>query len=238
MIKLKIKLFLQFLGWNLSRVSIASDKIYSLSKALSESDKYFDVGCNNGQFFRLLMDIGLSRKSTYFMFDPLPLSYLPGLKKIVNRARIKHYQLGIATVPGELILNVSENLVSSSFLEAEQDYKSNVLKNKSSIDTITCRVDKLENYIEGSVRNAFLKIDAQGMELDVVKSASSKINCFRYIFLESSFKGSYQGQASFEELYTYLSSKGFILIGVYPGYLDKLTGEYLEFDALFKVKDK
>lgn len=237
MIRLKVKLFLQSLGWNLSRVSIATDKNYSLSKAIKESDNFFDVGCNNGQFFRLLMDLGLSRKSTYFMFDPLPLSYLPGLKKIVNEARIKHHQLGIATLPGELVLNVSENLVSSSFLEAEHDYKSNVLKDKHSIDTITCRVDKLENYIEGNIRSAFLKIDAQGMELDVVKSASSKISCFSYIFLESSFKGSYQGQASFEELYSFLASKGFILVGVYPGYLDKITGEYLEFDALFKAKD-
>ena len=79
-----------------------------------------------------------------------------------------------------------------------------------------------------------LKIDVQGFELEVLKSAESLLARFRWIYAECSFVPLYEGQALAEEIVAWLASRGFRLAGRFNPSHARLDGKLLQADLLFE----
>src|SRR6185437_9043226 len=69
----------------------------------------------------------------------------------------------------------------------------------------------LSQFISASdiVGPAVLKLDVQGYELEALTGCASLLSCFRYIFVEVSFKSLYHGQVLAAELIEWLADHGF-----------------------------
>jgi FkbM family methyltransferase len=78
-----------------------------------------------------------------------------------------------------------------------------------------------------------LKIDVQGLELDVLRGAESVLQLFDEVFVECSFVELYEGQALADEVVSYLLTHGLRLVGVY-GVARGAGGELLQADLLFR----
>jgi hypothetical protein len=77
-----------------------------------------------------------------------------------------------------------------------------------------------------------LKLDVQGLELEVLQGAGAALSTVKWVVLEASSVPFYQGQALFEDLRAFLAAAGFVFR--FP--LDIHRGEQgvSQFDALFE----
>jgi len=82
---------------------------------------------------------------------------------------------------------------------------------------------------------AFLKIDVQGFELEVLQGCVELLGKFEYIYVECSFVELYVGQALAQDVIMFLGKAGFQLKGVYDVYYDN-TGKAIQADCLFVKK--
>lgn len=90
-----------------------------------------------------------------------------------------------------------------------------------------------EIYEDSNVnRIDLLKIDAQGYELEVLKGGDKALKEIRIILCEVLFFKHYENQASFEEIYIYLKSKGFMMWCIFGWIIDD-NGRPLQCDAIF-----
>jgi hypothetical protein len=78
-----------------------------------------------------------------------------------------------------------------------------------------------------------LKLDTQGYELEVLKGAVGAMHAVGVIQAEMSFQPLYGGQPLFDEVYSYITSQGFTVFDVVPGFAEPRTGQLLQVDGIF-----
>ena len=86
---------------------------------------------------------------------------------------------------------------------------------------------------------AFLKIDVQGFEKQVIAGGATTINqrCVG-IQIELSFAALYDGDMLIQEALDLVDSLGFVLAGLAPGFIDVRNGRVLQADGVFfRVED-
>jgi hypothetical protein len=66
------------------------------------------------------------------------------------------------------------------------------------------------------VNHVFLKSDTQGYDLYVIRGASGVIDSIPAIQTEVSFQAQYRNAPRFDETFGYLSSLGYLPIGLFP----------------------
>jgi hypothetical protein len=94
-------------------------------------------------------------------------------------------------------------------------------------------LDEVLGSVSPSTR-AFLKIDTQGYELEVLKGARELLNGrIVGVQLEMSLVPLYEGAPAYEEMLGEMTSRGFRLAWLDPGFRDPKTRELLQFDAAF-----
>src|ERR1700690_268886 len=71
-----------------------------------------DVGANEGQYAESLIEHGF--KGAIYSLEPIPSVFEVLKKKSVKHAQWSVFNLGVGSRKGELIINVSQNLASSS----------------------------------------------------------------------------------------------------------------------------
>jgi FkbM family methyltransferase len=82
---------------------------------------------------------------------------------------------------------------------------------------------------------AFLKIDVQGFELNVLQGCMGLLEKFEYIYVECSFVELYVGQALAQDVIMFLGNAGFQLNGIYDVYYDHAR-KAIQADFLFVRK--
>ena len=100
------------------------------------------------------------------------------------------------------------------------------------VDTINHLWNK---YIDASDKVA-VKIDAQGFEGEVLKGASNYLKQISLLQIELSFITLYEGQDLIEDMLKHLSSLGFTLIDLVPGFRHPKNGDLLQCDGIFARK--
>ena len=136
---------------------------------------------------------------------------------------------------GNSSINISENSVSSSLLDILPDHTSSAPASKF-IEKEDIRVVTLDQFF--TVQNIksssiFLKLDVQGFEMEVLKGAQANFDKIKMLHVELTLDELYKNGALFDDIYTYLRSVGFKLVGVEPGFSRVDTGELLQMDGLF-----
>jgi hypothetical protein len=101
-------------------------------------------------------------------------------------------------------------------------------------DVIVATLDEVAAGRLGAEERAYLKIDVQGLEMDVLRGAGATLAQVDMIEMELSTVPLYRGQALYREMIDHLAGLGFTLVGLAEGFSDERTGQLLQFDALFE----
>jgi FkbM family methyltransferase len=154
-----------------------------------------------------------------------------------NNITLLNFAAGRISSP-KLINITSNNGMSSSFLEMSPIHILGAPTVKK-IRTQRVKVRKLSSIIrEYDLIDAYLKIDVQGYELEVLKSINigdwSKI---KFIEVEVNLVESYESASLIEEIVSFLRIRNFKPFRIEPGFGLKDFGQQLQMDILFCRKD-
>jgi FkbM family methyltransferase len=202
-------------------------------------DVVLDVGANSGQYAT-----GLRRaafKGRIVSFEPLsgPFSLLE--RKASKDPLWDCRQCGLGDFDGTISINVAGNAGASSsvlpMLKSHQD----AFPPANYIGTEDVLIRPLDSVAPEFLRPtdvAFLKLDVQGFEKQVIAGGKSTVNdrCIG-MQLELSFLPLYEGDMLIHEALDLVYSLGFTLTGLLPGFTDIRNGRLLQADGIFFRED-
>jgi hypothetical protein len=134
-------------------------------------------------------------------------------------------------------IHVSKHDDSSSLLPIS-GLQNTIFPGTSERETRIVEVKPLDEILDKAIltQPAFLKIDVQGFEIEVLKGCESLLSAFTAIYTECSFVELYVGQSLAPEVISFLEKKNFALIGVYNLSYSK-QGYPIQGDFLFEKKN-
>lgn len=95
------------------------------------------------------------------------------------------------------------------------------------------KLDSLLGQLLNPFEHAFLKIDVQGYEKNVLLGATETLKRTDAIELELSLIKLYEGGILMKEMVDYLATLGFRLASLDSIFYDNVTGELLQADGIF-----
>lgn len=198
---------------------------------LASLDMFYDVGANVGQFSAYVRCLGLTQP--IIAFEPLPISFarLAGLS--IFFANCYLYNVAIGSSRCRAPIYIAEPNDCSSLLPLN-DLQKQYFNTKATAITSTIEVHTLQDYLSiHSCKNGFLKIDVQGLELEVLKGVSILSDFFEYVYVESSFVELYRDQPIFTDILKLLEHHQFRLCGLYNPQVNKKR-MIIQADCLFR----
>jgi len=170
---------------------------------------FIDVGCHTGYYSFMWVN---DRNNIIYAFEPIPELYLKLKEKEKEFPNFKVFDYAICEDDGEATFNINNNLATCSLKEFTDGYSA-----FQTLDRITVKTKRLDTFCkEQGIDNIFLlKSDAQGSDLDVVKSMGENIKkCERLLieaFITDDSSCVYVEEVKKNKLVDYLTNKGFRL---------------------------
>jgi FkbM family methyltransferase len=240
MIKEIVKKFINTLGYQIKKIDYQDDPNFLLSKVLEKYDVrcFFDIGANIGQTAISLFKNNF--KGKIVSFEPQLHEYNI-LKK--NSQKYKNWEVfercGIGEKNGFKILNVSNNSLSSSFLNFDKTTKeiSNKIKyiGKAKVRVFTLKTVFQKYQKENN--NFFLKIDAQGFEKKILYSSKNILKKFIGISCELPIKRLYKKEENYLDVIKFLKKYNFEVYTVFNSVYDIKKGKTFALDITFINKN-
>jgi hypothetical protein len=142
--------------------------------------------------------------------------------------------VALGAEPGRRELQVSANRVSSSLLPMAELHLRTAPESAvtGAVEVEVARLDDLDVVRPGE--RAYLKIDVQGAELDVLHGATATLASVRLLEAELSTVTLYEGQPLIGEVIQHVQREGFDLIGLERAFRDRETGDVLQVNGLFR----
>jgi hypothetical protein len=148
------------------------------------------------------------------------------------------FNFGLSNISGESEINVSE---MSEFSSLHPLASAAVAFDRRARVTATQRIvlkrlDELSDEFEN--HNAFLKVDTQGHEEQVLEGAGTTLQRFLGIQLELPITPLYQSTWTLTEAINYMKEKGFVVCQINP--INKHTldpAAFVDIDAVFRRPD-
>lgn len=191
-----------------------------------------DVGANRGQFSLVCRQF--NPQVVIAAFEPLKEAADVYRALFSAGGRVSLHVCALAPQRGEMAMHVSARDDSSSLLPISTAQTEN-FPGTESVGVRSVSVGPLTDFLAPSglgTRN-LLKIDVQGFELEVLKSAGPLLPHFDWIYVECSFVPLYEGQALADEVAAFLAERGFRLRGRFNQAHGK-DGGLLQADLLFE----
>ena len=187
-----------------------------------------DVGANTGQWATQVRRDGW--KGDIVSLEPLPNAFRELESNVADDPRWSAVSVAAGSGPEEKRLNVAANSASSSLLPAgaidipAARYVDSVLVRVESLDSTLTRL----GFLPGP---NYLKVDAQGYELEVLHGASETLKHSVAVELELSLAEFYEGQPLAADVLRYMLDAGFVPMSLDPVLF--LDGQVLQMDCLF-----
>lgn len=192
-----------------------------------------DIGGNIGQYATGLRDMGFA--GPIISCEPQSSAFATLAAKAAKDPAWTALNVGVGAEPGTLEINLSANSFSSSFRPTSQlhlDIAPQSRTTGTETATITT-VDALVAEHDVDIAHALLKVDTQGFEDQVLDGAADSLQSVQVVQLEMSLATIYEGQKLFADLMMRMTSAGFSLYALEPGYADPRTGQLLWCDGVF-----
>ncbi len=199
-------------------------------------DLVIDVGANVGQYAQSLRNDAYA--GWIVSFEPIAAAY-EELAALANKdARWKALNMALGDKEGVANINVSQSPVFSSIfpqLPAATKFSSaaQVVRSES---VRVARLDDIFAELPTS-KAAFLKIDTQGYERQVLLGAPERLSSFLGVQMELPIMHLYEGTWKFHEAVAYMSDVGFEISNIVPVHYDETdTASLVEVDCIFRRK--
>ena len=229
--KAAVQRTLRSFGWEIRRFSQGEMSWLASQLFTRGVSVVLDVGANEGQYGSALIAAGY--RGRIISFEPLAKAHASLCRTATpHQAWSPYRRCALGSEVGELEINVSDNLVSSSFLRVMPEH---VQAAPTSRVVRSERVERvrLDDIFEGfSGEQVFLKIDTQGYEMEVLRGAEKALGSIRGVQVELSLTGLYEGQPRYSEVLAYLEGIGFEVWELCPGFRNRETGRLLQCDVL------
>jgi len=198
-----------------------------------EVDLVLDVGAYLGAYGQELRVEGFNGRIV--SFEPVPRFYKRLNALVARYEDWDTHMFALGDKTGAQTMNLAGNNASSSILPMLDKHAEAAPESKY-IGQENIQVKKLDDIftdIKKGASSVWLKIDAQGYEYNILQGATNSLRDIQTVQLEVSFIPLYEGAKSFKELFLYMDSLGFSIVGVEPFFVDKTNGELLQADVIF-----
>ena len=194
-------------------------------------DVVLDVGANAGQYGELLRERGY--RGRLVSLEPVAEAFAELERRARADGNWNAVQVAASDADGELTLNVTGDSRSTSALARNERFAD--LPGWAPKETQVVPARTLDGLVPELLRageRAYLKLDVQGYERQVLTGASETIDRFEAIELELSVTPLYEGQPGLSEMLPLLAECGFRPVSLEPILLDE-EGILMELDGLF-----
>lgn len=190
-----------------------------------------DVGANKGQFALLALE--LFPAATVHAFEPLAEPHARLAAWSAGEPRLVRHRLALATASGTVVMQVAARDDSSS-LRSITPRQVAQFPGTHRVGEESVAVARLDGVLGPGdlIAPAFLKIDVQGSELDVLRGAGALLDRFDWVYAECSFVELYGGQALAGEVATFLAAAGFTAVASWNPV--RVGGQPIQADLLFQ----
>jgi FkbM family methyltransferase len=196
-------------------------------------DLILDVGANAGQTYDSFRWAGF--KGPICSFEPNPemfhrLEQKPGFLW-------QRFQCALSSQSGRLKFNITNDDNACSLQARLQSSPGNIQMVKEII-VPAWRLDEWWPKQGFSAKNVFLKIDAEGHDLEVIKGASGVLDRIPLIMAEVAPQPRYQGEPPLPEVVNFMDQLGFCVCRVEKNSLNRTAGIDTAFDIIFAKRER
>jgi FkbM family methyltransferase len=238
-----IQLTARLFGVELRKSSLSSRPDIRLAHFLSNwgVTDIIDVGANEGQFAQSMFGAGF--RGSILSVEPQPdicqslqarALHSPGLRwKVAD-------PVALSDSEGQVEFHLTQSRAASSILRPNAGAASQVAEivPEKTIVVKTMTLDALLARHSVNPRTTFLKIDVQGAEKLVLAGATSTLPLLRGALVELSTATLYDSQPLLPEILAFMTTSGFEIWDVDPGYRNGKTGKMEQCDVTFFRKQE
>jgi FkbM family methyltransferase len=195
-----------------------------------------DVGANAGQF-ALAAALHFPGSKIY-SFEPLPEVFRELQENTRRRNNIRSFNCAIGNHNGHISFyrNQYSRLSSSLEINENNDNPRYIENNTSLTRVASFKLDHFSELIHFT-HPVLLKIDVQGMEVDVIKGCTDLLPQIDFILCEAAVVLLYKEQPLIDDIHCLIGSLDYKLVA--PLYINKgKNGKVIEVDLLYEKKTK
>jgi FkbM family methyltransferase len=193
-----------------------------------------DVGANAGQYGTALREWGYAGRIV--SFEPLAEAHrLLERRAAADPAWRVAPRMAIGDRDGEVEIEVSAESDMSSVLP-QTDLLRRISPSSRVVGREMVPIRRLDGVVEDYVNaddGVFLKIDTQGLEVQVLGGARHLLPRLQGVQVEMSLVRCYEGERDFRDLIDDLADAGFVPFLFIPGYFEHKLARQLQLDGVF-----
>jgi len=191
-----------------------------------------DVGANAGFFGDAVRRQGY--RGRIVSFEPLAEAFAELEQRVQDDPLWETHRFALSDRDGEADLQVAGNSWSSSLLPMEARHVGSA-PTSAIVRSERVPLARLDTLWEGLSRGdrAYLKLDVQGAELDVLRGAERTLREVEVVEAELSVVELYAGQPLLPDVVAFLEPHGFALVQLEPEFTDPQSGAILQLNGIF-----
>lgn len=173
-----------------------------------------DVGGHRGGYGTMLRHNGY--RGHIISFEPVPEHFMVLQRVAAKYGNWSVYPYALGSSDTNIAINVSPSS-TSSFLDVSAYGHATLDMPVTGQHMVEMhRLDSIVSDVAGAVGNVYLKIDAQGWDLEVLKGATGCINRIPALQAEVSMQPIYEGMPTWLQFIDYAKSLGFAISAFFP----------------------
>ena len=183
-----------------------------------------DVGAGSGT--QPLLEV--FPNAEYILIEPL-IEFFPQLEALKEKYNVKKIIIAAAgTEFNDLVINVHPDLYGSSLLQENEGSNADGIPRKIKMIQLKDEIAHLNNKL-----NNILKVDVQGSELNVLKSAGEFLHLFDVIILEVSFFNFQKSSPEFSDVISFMNLNDYVIYDMFDFNVRPLDNALAQVDILF-----
>ena len=189
-----------------------------------------DIGVNHGQFLHLAKRLWPGAN----ILAVEPNAALAAKAKAIygEDPNVTVESCAVGAANGEIEFFVTANDQNSSTHRPSDAFHDD-RANDGVVRTEKVPMKRVDALLDGCAEPMLLKIDVQGAELEVLEGAGDRLADVTVIVIESPFETAYEGAAGFDDIYRFLTAKGFRYEGALGQLNSKTTGRVRQEDSVY-----
>lgn len=218
--------------WALIRTGVAASTESGPFLRRISPDLILDVGANCGQFS--LAARKWHPRARIIAFEPLTAPAGRYTRFFRRDNRVTLYRVALSSSRGDAEMHVAREDDSSSLLPFS-DLQLTYYPGTGEVGREKVKTAPITDFVtEKDFTDAnLLKIDVQGAELDVLKSAEPILQYIDWIYVEASFLPLYRGQPLARDVVNFLERRDFAFSGMFNVSFGPYCGSVVQADFLF-----